>query len=250
VAVADFDRDGRMDLYVIRMSRPNAGSWLSGKSGEVNDNQLWRNKGNWKFEDVTAATGTSGGLRSTFSALWLDANNDGWPDLYMAAGAMDFENVPQPNYLYLNDHRGGFIDVSGASGTNDPGQGRSVAVADFDGDGSLDMFVANYGQPPMLYRNLSHGAGNNWLRLELEGTRSNRDAVGARVVLHVRGAPAQTQEVQIGQGLGSSNDKALHFGLGSASTVDRIDIRWPSGRRQVLRHVEPNQSLHVLEPRA
>jgi hypothetical protein len=161
---------------------------------------------------------------------------------------MDFEHVPQPNQLYLNDHAGGFIDVSTASGTADTGQGRSVAVADYDGDGYLDMFVANYGQPPHLYRNMSRGSGNHWLGMVLEGTRSNRDAVGARVVVRVPGLPPQTREVQIGQGLGSCNDKTLHFGLGPSVRVDRVDIYWPSGTHQVLRSGTADRVIRVREP--
>jgi enediyne biosynthesis protein E4 len=110
------------------------------------------------------------------------------------------------------------------------------------------MFVANYGQAPLLYRNLSRGLGNHWLRLELEGTQSNRDAVGARVTVYAKGLRPQVREVQIGQGLGSCNERTLHFGLARAGRAERVEIRWPSGRHQVLKAVDSNQTLHIVEP--
>lgn len=241
VASGDYDNDGWLDLAVT----------------DIGPNYLYRNTGGQRFREVAQGARVAHATNDvnnmldpsmTWGVSFADFNNDGWLDLYLVAGAMDYQNVPQPNALYMNDHTGRFIDVSDASGANDPGQGRSVAVGDFDGDGYLDMIVANYGQPPLLYRNLSRGLGNRWLRLELEGTQSNRDAVGARVTVHARGLRPQVREVQIGQGLGSCNERALHFGLGSVSRVDRVEIHWPSGRRQVLHAVDSNQTLHIAEP--
>src|SRR5262249_42539035 len=83
IAIADFDRDGRLDLYVTRFAIGKADSWLAGKNGIGEGNQLWRNKGDWQFENVTDRAGAGGGERSTFSAVWFDADNDGWPDLYV-----------------------------------------------------------------------------------------------------------------------------------------------------------------------
>jgi hypothetical protein len=110
------------------------------------------------------------------------------------------------------------------------------------------MFVANYGQAPRLYRNISRGPGQNWLRLRLEGTRSNRDAAGARVTVFAPGLAPQTREVQIGQGLGSCNEKMLHFGLAGSTSVERVEIRWPSGIRQTLRSLKVNNVVSVREP--
>jgi hypothetical protein len=240
-ATGDYNNDGWLDLAVTN----------------IGPNYLYRNQAGRIFRDVAESVRVAHATNSvtnmldpsmTWGVSFADFNNDGWLDLYLVAGTMDFQNVPQPNVLYMNDHQGGFVDVSDASGANDPRQGRSVAVADFDGDGYLDMFVANYGEPPLLYRNLSRTLGNRWLRLRLEGTQSNRDAVGARVTVYAAGMRPQVREVQIGQGLGSCSETTLHFGLGRAKRAERIEIHWPSGQMQVVHGAESNQTLHIAEP--
>lgn len=241
VASGDYNNDGWPDLAV----------------SNVGPNFLYENLGGRGFRNVAERAGVAQRTETvanmldpsmTWGTSFADFNNDGALDLYIVAGAMDFENSPQPSSLYLNARNGSFIDVSRASGTDDPGQGRSVAVADFDRDGHLDMFVANYGQPPLLYRNVSPDIGYHWIGLDLEGTSSNRDAVGAVVALSAPGLPVQMQEVQIGQGLGSCNAKALHFGLGAASRVARVEIRWPGGRVQVLKDLPVDRIISVREP--
>lgn len=240
-ASADYNNDGWLDLVV----------------SNIGPNMLYRNDEGRLFTNVARTVGVGHAIDDVRNMMnpsmswgvdFADFNNDGWLDLYVVEGSMYVENVPQPNALFLNDRNGGFLDISAASGANDPGQGRSVAVADYDGDGRLDMAVVNYGQPLLLYRNLSGEASNNWLRLDLEGTRSNRDAVGARVHMFASGLPAQMREVQIGQGLGSCDARALHFGLGDAQRIDRIVIRWPSGQVQVLHNLSANRVLRIREP--
>ncbi|PZS05080.1 MAG: hypothetical protein DLM70_07165, partial [Chloroflexi bacterium] len=240
-ASGDYDNDGWLDLAV----------------SNIGPNLLYHNERGRGFREVAQQAHVTYHSQvidnmldpsMTWGVSFADFNNDGWLDLYMVAGPMDYEHVPQPNLLFLNDHSGRFIDVSAVSGTNDPGQGRSVAVADYDGDGSLDMFVANYGQPPLLYRNVGRSSANRWVRLKLEGTESNRSAVGARVTVFAHGMRPQTREVQIGQGLGSCDDTALHFGLGTAAEIELVRIRWPSGRKQTLRGVQFNRVVGVREP--
>ncbi|MGH2447309.1 MAG: CRTAC1 family protein [Chloroflexota bacterium] len=240
-ASGDYNNDGWADLAVS-----NIGPNLLYRNGDGRrfHNQAEVAKVAHAVDKVTNMLNPS----MTWGTDFADFNNDGWLDLYIVAGAMFYENVPQPNELYLNNGDGGFTDVSAASGTNDPGQGRSVAVADFNNDGNLDMFVANYAQPPLLYRNIGGNNGNHWLRLQLEGTESNRDAVGTRVTVHAARMRPQVREVQIGQGLGSCDDKALHFGLGKAESVRVIDIEWPSGKGQRLEHVPVNRVIKVREP--
>jgi hypothetical protein len=132
---ADYDRDGRLDLYITRSGLQKKDSWLGGKSGDRRGNQLWRNKGNWQFEDVTDASGTSGGLRSTFTALWLDANNDGWPDLYVIN---EFGN----GVLLVNNGDGTFHEHQLADGPNDFGT-MGATCGDIDNDGNIDIYAAN-----------------------------------------------------------------------------------------------------------
>jgi hypothetical protein len=134
-AVADFDRDGRLDLYVARVGPASASSWLDGKCGGRAGNLLLRNRGNWQFDDVTAASGTGGGDRSTFSAVWLDANNDGWPDLYVTN---EFGN----GVLLINQGDGTFREQTLIDAPADFGS-MGVTAGDIDNDGNIDLYVAN-----------------------------------------------------------------------------------------------------------
>jgi hypothetical protein len=135
VIVADYDRDGRLDLYVTRTARPGSKSWLDGKSGDPRGNVLFRNKGGWQFEDVTRTSGAGGGRRSTFTAAWLDANNDGWPDLHVA-------NEFGDGVLLVNNRNGTFSPHALADRPADFGT-MGLAVGDIDNDGHIDLFCAN-----------------------------------------------------------------------------------------------------------
>lgn len=135
IVAADYDRDGRVDLYVVRAGKSQTDSWLDGKSGDPDGNQLWRNLGNWQFEEVSAQAGVQGGHRSTFSAAWLDANNDGWPDLYVIH---EFGN----GVLLVNQGNGTFREQLLATGPADFGT-MGVACGDIDNDGNIDIYTAN-----------------------------------------------------------------------------------------------------------
>jgi hypothetical protein len=135
VVVADYDRDGRVDLYVTRSGKMTAGSWIDGKSEDADGNHLWRNLGDWQFEDVTVRSGTGGGHRSTFSAVWLDANNDGWPDLFVI-------NEFGAGVLLLNRQDGTFREVQLTDGASDFGS-MGITCGDIDNDGNIDLYVAN-----------------------------------------------------------------------------------------------------------
>jgi hypothetical protein len=134
-AIADYDRDGRLDIYVARLGPARASSWLDGKCGGQGGNLLFHNKGNWQFEEVAATSGTTGGDRSCFSAVWLDANNDGWPDLYVTN---EFGN----GVLLVNNGNGTFREQGLVHGPCDFGT-MGVTAGDIDNDGNIDLYVAN-----------------------------------------------------------------------------------------------------------
>jgi hypothetical protein len=135
IAVADYDGDGRMDLYLFHSGIGKADSWLEGKAGTGKGNLLWRNKGNWKFEDVTAKSGTGGEERSTFTAIWLDANNDGKPDLYVP-------NEFGDGVLYINNGDGTFRPTHLTNAPCDFGT-MGAAAGDIDNDGNIDIYCGN-----------------------------------------------------------------------------------------------------------
>jgi hypothetical protein len=135
IVVADFDRDGQLDMYVTRAARPGKRSWLEGKSADSHGNFLFRNKGNWQFEDVTVASGASGGYRSTFTAAWLDADDDGWPDLHVL-------NEFGDGLLLVNNRDGTFSPRPLADRPADFGS-MGVAVGDVNNDGRIDIYCAN-----------------------------------------------------------------------------------------------------------
>ena len=148
--------------------------------------------------------------------------------------------------LYWNEHNGKFKDISLEAG---PGittlfNSHGVAAADFDNDGSVEILVNNSHDRPSLFRNL--GDHGNWLLLILQGTKSNRSAIGARVRVRA-GGHQQTQEVRSGGGYISQSDFRLHFGLGRAAKVDAIEVRWPSGLLQHFENVSANQMVKIRE---
>jgi hypothetical protein len=135
IAVADFDRDGRLDLYVTRHGQAKVDSWIEGRSGSADGNYLWRNLGNWQFQDVTKRSGAGGDRRSSFTAIWFDADNDGWPDLYVPN---EFGN----GVLLRNQGDGTFKEITISSGAGDFGT-MGLTCGDIDNDGHIDLYSAN-----------------------------------------------------------------------------------------------------------
>jgi len=154
-------------------------------------------------------------------------------------------NGYERNLLFWNQGDGHFVDVGYLTGSNRIEDGRGVAVADFDRDGQLDLVVQNLDRHVVLL--MGAGEVGNWLQLDLEGTRSNRDAVGAVVMLRT-GDRRQLRQVAAGSGYLASSSRVLHFGLADDRVVDELEIRWPSGVRQRFEQVRANQRLSISEP--
>jgi hypothetical protein len=146
--------------------------------------------------------------------------------------------------LFRNNRDGTFTDVGFVNRADLVEDGRGVAVFDYDQDGRLDLMLRNYKQPAQLLHNI--GAGGNWLQVKLVGTRSNRDAVGARITI-TAGGQSQTREVHAGSGYLSGSSLVQHFGLGSASEADSLQVHWPSGAVSELRDIEGNRRIEIRE---
>ena len=241
VDFGDYDGDGDQDFYVTNFS--------------ADVNTLYRNDGKGMFADATAAAGLDGPVRPFvgWSTAFLDADNDGWQDLFVANGhlypQLEIQSTTlryrQRNLLYWN-HRGRFAPAADAgSGLDVEKVSRGAAFGDYDNDGDRDIAVVNLNDAPTLLRN-DGGNRNNWLGLELEGTSSNRDGIGARVLLSA-GGRTRTREVRRCYGYQSAHDHRLLFGLGSREEVDRVEILWPSGRVQVLEKPESGRYLKLRE---
>jgi hypothetical protein len=219
---SDFDNDGDMDLYI----------------GNTNgDNQLYKNNGNGTFSECATAYGVADPSQS-YSCGWADFDNDGDLDLYVANGQ------PTPDKLYRNDGST-FTDVAAAVGTNDTRHSSCISWGDFNNDGFMDVYLNNNGTENRLYKN-NAGNSNKWVILKLQGTNSNRSAIGARVKVKA-GSLSMIREVSGGSGGKGQNSLPVEFGLGSASTIDSVIVRWPSGLVQGFANVAPNVIYSLIE---
>jgi enediyne biosynthesis protein E4 len=191
----------------------------------------------------------------------LDRDRSYWYDFSKVAGGNstiigDAANWPafdgrslsgyQAKRVWLNDGAGHFVEVAAAVGVTDTHDGRAVALADLWNRGVLDVVVANQNGPLLVYRNTVAPA-NQWVEFELEGTVSNRSAIGAQVTVYWNGQQ-QLQQVSGGIGFASQNDRRLHFGLGRAAAVTKVLIRWPSGRQQTLDSPAVGRLHRIKEP--
>ncbi len=234
----DYDNDGALDIFV----------------SDMRYHRLFRNSAAEKFfTDTTAESGVAhmSGQYVGWGDASFDFDNDGWKDLFVVNGGLHWL-VPMEDLLLRNNGNGTFTDVSEESGPyfKEKKVGRGAAFADYDNDGWMDAFIVVLGgKGILLHANPpSANARNHWLTLKLTGTKSNRDAFGARIEA-VAGDLHQTVENCPQSGYLSQNDPRPHFGLGSHAEVDALTIRWPSGTMQTLQHVRADQILRVTEPR-
>jgi len=274
-AVGDVLNEGRFGVYVSNISEEGI---------LVQGNNLWMpkagsNAADPRYENLANSMGVEMAGWS-FGMQFGDLNNDGYEDLYVTNGNVsldrnrsywyDFSKVAggnstiigdannwpamdrrslagyQHKKIYLNDGSGEFKEVAQLVGVNDVYDGRSLALVDLWNRGVLDAVVANQNGPLLIYKN-TVAPENHWIEFELEGSASNRSAIGAEVRVFWNGQQ-QLQQVSGGSGFCSQNDRALHFGLGKATAVDRVEIRWPSGKTQTLAAPALNQRHRIIEP--
>jgi hypothetical protein len=243
VECADYDHDGRLDFYVTSYQD----QWAT----------LYRNLGQKLFDDVTLRTGAGTGTlpHVTWGIGWVDFDNDGHSDLYIACGHLydnvdlfsDVTSYEVRNLLLRNTGTGTFVDVSATAGDGlqVKRSSRGAAFDDLDNDGDIDVVVLNSRREPTVLRNDSPRNGH-WLQVALHGVRSNRDGVGARVKV-VAGDLVQIDEVHSGRSYQSHFGTRLHFGLGRRERVDRIEVRWPGGKVDVVKQPAVDQRLTLVE---
>ncbi len=218
----------------------------------------WRH-GKGSFVEVSDQAGITVPTHDvlSFGGGFFDYDNDGWLDLFIANGHVYPEieqgssgvHYKQINSLFHNEGNGKFLETTklAGNGFQTPYVGRGVAFADFDNDGFMDLVVGNNGDPPLLLHN-SGGNGNHFLSFKLVGTKSNRDAMGART--HVlAGGLSQIREVEGGGSYLSQSDLRALFGLGKATRAETVEVTWPSGQRQVFHNVEADKFYQIEEGR-
>jgi hypothetical protein len=231
---ADIDGNGRLDLWVT----------------DSKYNRLMRNTGKNGFEDVSEASGISAASAQYVS--WgsgvYDFDNDGLLDVLIFHGGL-IHMVPQEHSVFRGMGDGKFADVSRTAGPvlDVKTVARGACFADYDNDGKVDAFVVNLGGPATLLHNVS-GSNSHWIEIKLNGRKSNRDGIGARVEI-VSGGRKQIAERVAGAGYLSQNDGRIHFGLGAASKIDKLTVNWPSGRVQVLENLTADRVVTVEEPK-
>jgi hypothetical protein len=233
VDFADYNLDGRMDLFV----------------SDIHFSALYRNDGQNLFTDVTTITGiaAASGQYDGWGASFVDFDNDGDADIIKTNGDMN-HLYGQEDQVLENKGDGRFEDVSLKMGSYFFKEfvGRGACFGDYDNDGDIDALIVNLSDRVVLLRNESLNA-NNWIEIALVGVVSNRDGIGARVKV-VTGEKVQMGYKKSASGYLSQNDPRLHFGLGAAERVDLIEVIWPSGRTQVLEDVAARQLISIVEP--
>jgi enediyne biosynthesis protein E4 len=243
VDLGDYDNDGLLDAFVTNFSHDT--------------NELYRNQRDGFFDDVTwpSGVGAPSWLLLGWGTQFVDLDNDGWLDLFVANGHAYPEvdqidvgtSYAEPLLVHLNQRGAGFKEAGPATGGALAGKycARGAAFGDFDNDGDVDVLLNSIDRAPTLLRN-DGGNKNNWLRVKTVGRTSNRNGIGCRVTIST-GTGSQVREIKSGGSYLSSSELRAHFGLGDATKADLLSVRWPGGRTQVLRDVPANQTVTVRE---
>ena len=243
VAIGDYLHNGRPSIFITNF--------------ENEYDTLYRNNGDWQFDDVAYKSGV--GLPSMPLVKWGDAffdvDNDGWLDLIAVSGHVypQVATLPsgsgyqQPALLHLNQRDGTFCDASQQAGPAlmERRVSRGLAVSDLFNDGQVDVVIEDIDGRPRILRNRGL-PDNHWVSFELAGTKSNRLAIGAKLKINAGGV-TQTEQIRSGGSYLSQSDFRVHFGLGSASKVDAVEIRWPSGATDTIKGLAADQYYSVLE---
>jgi hypothetical protein len=242
VAIGDYDGDGRPDIFKTNFSDDRS--------------SLYHNEGNGTFSSKIFEAGL--GLNTRYlgwGATFLDVDNDGWPDILLVNGHVYPEvdtshlgsSYKEPRLVYWNSGDGKFKDISARAGPGctEPESSRGLAVVDLWNDGRQSAVVNNMSGTPMLLVNYA-ASKNHWLGITLQGTKSNRDGIGAKVTV-LSGRRRFVQEVRSGGSYVSSHDLRLHFRLGENRNVDRIEVRWPSGLQESFAVQQVDHFVTLIE---
>lgn len=241
VTIGDYDNDGFPDIF---------------KTHFADDLPiLYKNSGKEFFDDASRMAGFDHTRYVQWGTGFADFDNDGWQDILTVTGNVYpevekfFKEYPHrsPRLLYQNLGNGRFKDVSATAGAGvtEPRSSRGSAYGDFDNDGDIDVLVMNMNEPPLLLQN-NLKSENNWLKIKLIGTKSNRSAVGSRVTVKI-GEKIQMQELTAQTSYYSYNDPRLHFGLGNEKKVDSLEIRWTNGQIETVKNISANQIVTIKE---
>ena len=241
VGIGDYNLDGHLDLFKTHFTGDTCG--------------LYRNDGTGNFDEMTRASKLGVETRYTgWGAGMVDLDNDGYPDILFVTGSVYPEvekKLPQypyktPRVLFRNLGNDTFeeLETQAGPGISTPHSSRGCAFGDFDNDGDLDVLILNMNEPPCLLRN-DVNAKRNWIKFKLEGVKSNRSAIGARVLVHYEGK-VQAQALVSQSSYYSCNDPRLHFGVGDAKEVD-VDVYWPNGLHEVHKKIEVNRLVTLRE---
>jgi hypothetical protein len=243
VAVGDYDGDGRLDIAKTNFS------------GDLSS--LFHNDDGKFFTDVSREAGLAVHQLLGWGIAFVDVDNDGWPDLVEVNGHVYPEvegkqlgdSYYEDTILYRNRGNGKFEDISGSAGPafRTPRPSRGLAAGDIDGDGQPELVIVNMNSTPSVLHNDAPSAGHS-VNVELTGTKSNRSAIGALATV-IAGGRKRVSPVLSGSSFYSQNSFALHFGLGSATRVDKLEVRWPCGEVESWQNLGVDRTLKAVEGR-